>query len=267
MATLADITPEEMAALQQIARLRAAGFDDATIFGGGNMTIGGGFGYLPYITDLAGITSQYNLGRGGLAAEQLARQDRLVANPFNVVAANQFYADQGGSPFLTDPTLASVPKSPASRYQEYIDSLLFPGGQVPGGGITPSAQQNVEAAYARDPVAAEQFFASASGGTARPQEQVAASMANTAQTQSAQQLGAQLPGMSSPQFGTALRAGQTPGFSSFTQADFGKLSPDQRAQYFANVQATGRVSDAASAYEDFARKYRAWGSYTGGTAR
>jgi hypothetical protein len=239
------MTPQEEAALRQIAMLRASGVPDEEIFGGIAMlrdagltdeeifTIGGGYGYLPYVLDAAGITSSYNLGRGGLAADMLDREYRLTNNPYNVVAANQFYADQGGSPYLTDTTLANVPRGPGSRYSGFIDSLLFPDGAPPND-------------VSMQPVGA--------GPTG-------------AQARSAQSVGRTLPGMTGTQFGNTLAGGNIPGFSSINSGDMARLTPDQRAQYFGMVQSTGRVSDAAAAYADFARKYQHGGAYAGGTYR
>lgn len=231
--------PEEEAALRLIAMLRAEGFSDAEIFG----SVAGGYGYLPYILDAAGIQSSYNLGRAGIAGQMIDREYDLVRNPYNVVAANQFYADQGGSPYLTDPTLANVPRGPASRYGGFIDSLLFPQGEAGAG-----------AAGAPSTIAGSPGGIPGTGPTG-------------AQSAAAVGLGGQLPGMSSPQFGGSLRAGALPGFSSFTSGDFARLTPDQRAQYFGQVQSTGRVSDAAAAYDDFARKYSHGGASAGGTYR
>jgi len=80
-------------------------------------------------------------------------------------------------------------------------------------------------------------------------------------------LGAQLPGMQSTQFSGALQGGQIPGFSSLNEAEMGRLTPDQRAQYFGMVASTGRVSDPSAAYADFQRRYATRGAQSAGTAR
>src|SRR3989304_5626958 len=142
VASLLDATPEEMAQLRAIAQLRAAGYSDADIFGGQANLQAGGYGLLPYALGAAGIASSYNLGRGQLAQGQQQFGYNLMRAPYNVVAANQYYADQGGSPGLTDPTLGNVPQSPMSRYGGFIDSLLFSSRQTRAeGGGPPGGQQ------------------------------------------------------------------------------------------------------------------------------
>ena len=268
MASLLDATPEEMAQLRAIAQLRAAGYSDADIFGGQANLQAGGYGLLPYALDAAGIASSYNLGRGALAQGQQQFGYNLMRDPYNVVAANQYYADQGGSPGLTDPTLGNVPQSPMSRYGGFIDSLLFPPGESGTQGaapqtVNPQGQAMIDAWRAYHP------------GQPDPVPGYPQTATNTqawspvpAQQASARQLGGQqLPGMTSPQFSTSLKAGQIPGFSSLNEGESGRLTPDQRAQWMGLIGSTGRVSDPYAAYEDFQRKYATRGGQSAGTAR
>ena len=263
------ITPEERAALQRIAMLRAAGFSDEEIFGGlgaAPFNIGGGYGYLPTITDLAGITSSYNLGRGNLALGAMDQFYRNVNNPYNVVGATQYMRDTGASPFLTDPVLGNVPQSPMGRYQDYLDSLLFPGGEA---GVTGTAPQTVPAGQPADfnmlPVGA------GTGAAAAPSVAPAPAAAPWspvgAQSASARNLAPTLPGMRGAQYSQTLGRGEIPGFSSIAPADFGRMSSDQQAQYLGMVQSTGRVSDAQRAYADFLRRYDPGGSSFAGVYR
>src|SRR3990167_5248439 len=132
--SLLDATPEEIQALRQIAAMRAAGIPDADIFSRLANTQAGGYGLLGPALDAAGIASSYNLGRSQLAAGQQQFGYEMMGSPYNVVAANQYYADQGGTPGLTDPVLSNVPRSPMSRYGGFIDSILFPNGEMGAGG-------------------------------------------------------------------------------------------------------------------------------------
>jgi hypothetical protein len=262
------MTPQEAQQLRQIAQLRAAGYSDADIFGGMANVQAGGYGLLPYALDAAGIASSYNLGRGSLAQGQQQFGYNLMRDPYNVVAANQYYADQGGSPGLTDPTLGNVPRSPMSRYGDYIDSILFPPGES---GVTGAAPQTVNpnvnptgqswidawrAYHPGQPDPVPGYGPTAQQWTSQP-----------AQAASARQLGAQLPGMDSPQFSNTLKAGEVPGFSSLNEEDEGSLTPDQRAQWMGQIASTGRVSDPNAAYADFRRRYATRGLQSAGTSR
>ena len=266
MASLLDATPEEMAQLRAIAQLRAAGYSDADIFGGQANLQAGGYGLLPYALDAAGIASSYNLGRGQLAQGQQQFGYNLMRDPYNVVAANQFYVDQAGSPGLTDPILKNVPQSPMSRYGGFIDSLLFPPGEAGVQGaapqtVNPQGQAMIDAWRAYHPGQPDPVPGYPQTAQTWDQAQVAR------QSASAQQLGAQLPGMTSPQFSTSLKAGSIPGFSSLTEGEAGRLTPDQRAQWMGLIGSTGRVSDPYAAYEDYTRKYATRGGQSAGTAR
>ena len=262
MASLLDATPEEMQQLRAIAQLRAAGYSDADIFSGQANTQAGGYGLLPYALDAAGIASSYNLGRGSLAEGQQRLYYDQARNPYNVVAATQYLKDTGAAPYLTDPTLGQVQASPAARYGGYIDSLLFPPGEagVAGGApqqvANPQGQAMIDAWRAYHP------------GQPDPVPGYATNAMNTgAQQAAARNLAPTLPGMNSPQFGQSLAQGQVPGFSSLNEGEMGRMSPDQRAQYFGLVGSTGRVSDPMAAYEDFQRRYATKGASAGGTYR
>ncbi len=268
--SLLDATPEEMAALRQIAVMRASGASEQEILA--NLTQAGGYGFLPYALDAAGIQSSYNLGRGNLAAGQQQFGYQLMGNPYNVVTANQYYADQGGTPGLTDPTLGNIPQSPMSRYSQFIDSLLFPPGEsgVAGGApqtvANPTGQSWIDAWRAYHPGQPDPVPGyGPSAATAQPN--TAGWSPVPAQQTSARQLGAQLPGMSSPQFGNSLRGGEIPGFSSLNEADVGRMTPDQRAQWMGMIASTGRVSDPAAAFADFQRRYATKGAGAAGTYR
>jgi len=261
---MVNATPQEKAALQQIAMMRAAGIPDEQIFS--QMTIGGGYEYLPFVSAMAGINSSYNLGRGSLAEGQQRLYYDQVRDPYNVVAATQFMRDTGASPMLTDPILGQVQASPAARYGQFIDEVLFPGTTQAGGTATPGAaggappnatgQAWVDAWRAYHPGEPDPVPGYAMNGTATGATEAAA-----------QNLAPTLPGMSNPTFRNALSAGDVPGFSSANVADVGKMSSDQRDQWFGMVGSKGRTSDPRRAYADFLRTYDAGGSSAGGTAR
>lgn len=266
--SLLDATPQELQALRQIAQLRAAGYSDEDIFGGQANMQAGGYGLLGPAIDAMGIASSYNLGRGQLAAGQQAFGYQQMRDPYNVVAANQYYADQQGTPGLTDPVLGNVPQSPMSKYQSYIDSILFPAGEMGAAGAAP---QQVGAPAA--PNAQGQGWIDAwrayHPGQADPVSGYPAAWSPVpAQQTAARQLGAQLPGMQSPQFSQTLQRGEIPGLSSLNEAEVGRLTPDQRSQWMGLISSTGRVSDPAAAFADAQRKYSTRGAGGGaGTYR
>lgn len=276
-----QMTPQERAAVQQIQQMRQQlmmqGLTqeqaDEAIFSGQALQLAGGYNLANQALDAAGIAAQYNLGRGNLALNAYEMGLNQVANPFNVVAANQFYADQQGSPQLTDPTLSNVPGAGVgSPYLSFVDSILYPKGtSTPSGApaITLGQKSQVEAAYAADPVAAEQFFAAQSGTQPRPAAQVQQSrMApSAAQSTAATQIAGRLPGMSNPQFRDTLASGQVPGMSSINARDFSLMDPDSRDQYLGLVQSTGRTSNAARAYQDMLRLYGTPGTGYAGVQR
>lgn len=270
MPSMLDASAEELQLLRQIASMRAAypGITDEQI--AGQIMQAGGSGFLPYALEAAGINSSYNLGRGSLAQGQQQFGYDLMRQPYNVVAANQYYADQGGTPGLTDPTLGNVPRSPMSRYGDFIDSILFPAGEIGVSGAVPQTVANPQGqamidawrAYhpgQPDPVPG---YAPAAGAPA-----TSAWSPVPAQQASARQLGAQLPGMRGAQFSNTLKRGETPGFSSLTEGDEGRMTPDQRAQWFGLIGSTGRVSDVGAAHEDYRRKYATRGAQAAGTYR
>lgn len=281
MASVLDATPEEMQALRKIAQLRAAGYADEDIFSGQAGLLAGGADSRDAAISLAGITSSYNLGRGNLAEGQQRFGYEQMRDPYNVVAANQYYADQGGSPGLGDPVLGNVPQSPMSRYQGFVDSLLFPQG---AGAVQPTAAAQPGAGQGapsgpwgfESPEQATEYFrrVGQQPAAAAPMQQMQQQPAQAqqwspiaAQQVSAQQLGAQLPGMQSQNFSGALQRGQVPGFGSLNEAEMGRLTPDQRAQYFGLVGSTGRVSDPQAAYQDYTRRHATRGAQAGGTSR
>lgn len=271
MPSMLDAAPEELQALRRaFARLRAAGMSDEDIFGRSANMQAGGYGLLPYALDAAGITSSYNLGRGNLAAGQQEFGYRQMGNPYNVVAANQYYADQGGTPGLTDPTLGNVPQSPMSRYGGFIDSILFPAGES---GVAGAAPQAIAPPNVGNPQGQAMIDAWRAYHPGQPDPVPGYAPAQAAwspvaaQQTSARQLGAQLPGMTGGQFGGALKAGQIPGFSSINESDAGQMTPDQRAQWFGFIGSTGRVSDVGAAYEDYTRKYATRGAQAAGSYR
>ena len=264
MPSLLDATPEEMAQLRAIAQLRAAGYSDADIFGGQANLQAGGYGLLPYALDAAGIASNYNVARGGLAEGQQRLYYDQVRNPYNVVSATQYMRDTGASSFLTDPVLGQVQASPAARYGDFINGLLFTPGESGATGAQPQA--------AGAPNATGQSWIDAwrayHPGQPDPVPGYATNAMNTgAQQAAARNLSGTLPGMTSPQFGQTLSAGGVPGMSSLNEAEVGRLSPDQRAQWMGLVQSTGLTSDANAAYEAFADRYRTRGAQSAGTAR
>lgn len=290
-----NASPEEIAALQHIARQRAAGVPDEQIFGGG-LDQAGGWGFIDPVLQAAQITSSYNLGRGSIALQASADEYQRQGNPYNVVSSLQNMRDTNNSAVMSDPMLSNVQQGPASIYQDYLQSLFKAPGttQQPGsaGAIAGTQQQSIYDSYMRDPLAAESFY---SGGNPRPIEQVMQSLpeqyrnpafagvttsaaqpasAPAAGTQTAQQGAARLigaglhsTGMQSSQFKDTLAQGNVPGFSSFNERDYGNFSPDQRANYLGLVQSTGRTSDAGAAYNDFLSKYRHRGPGAGRTYR
>lgn len=275
MTTLLDFnsfTPAERAALAQIARQREMGLTDEQIFSGAygpdTQMLGGGYGYLDPAISLAGITSSYNLGRGNLAADARNYEYQLLNNPYNVVAANQYLADQGIIDPLMGGALGSVPKGPASKYVSFIDQMLGMGGENPS--LPSQAAQSAQNPAAS--MTANQLGAASrsQGGSAQaapkrdylPLPLGAAQTGGAAQQRAARMLGATMnAGMDAPEFGQRLGRGEVPGLNTLTEKDFtDRMTGDQRAQFLGLIQSTGRTSDAAAAAQDYFRKYRHGGT-------
>lgn len=126
-------------------RLKAQGFTDEEILGGSagggtdsTMRLGGGSAFLGPAVSLAGITSNYNLGRGNLAATLQEQEYNRQANPFNVVTALQQYADNGQSDMLNNPILKNIAPGPASRYGNYLGSMYDPASYPNAAGGAPA---------------------------------------------------------------------------------------------------------------------------------
>lgn len=265
-------TPEEQAALSRIAQMRAAGFSDQDIFQGGlgqTMNVGGGYGYLPYIADMAGIQSGYNLGRGNLALGAADLGYQMQQNPYNVVSSLQFQRDTGAPGLMTDPTLANVPQSPMSSYLGFIDGLLKdqPAGGAPTGDL--GAVQRVRDEVG-DTEAMKGFERLAAlppiGGTATTTTPTPTTAYDPLATQRAAATlvgSSNLPGASIGE--TQLQSGAVPGFSSFTDREAGNLSGDQFDSWMGLVGNTGRTSDPYRAYQNYQRLYGHRG--TGGAGR
>lgn len=285
-------TPEEQAALSRIAQMRAAGFQDAEIFGGGlaqSMNVGGGFGYLPHVADMAGIQSSYNLGRGNLALGAAQMGYEMQGDPYNVVSALQYGRDSGQSNVLTDPTLSSVPQSPMSKYLGFVDGLLEDSGGAGGGSATapsaagtrPSGQKmlpditmNIDDPVQRvrnevgDTAAMQGFQNFANFDAQRAAAPAPVPVAPTIQSSVAgaafdpmatQRAAAGLLGNSGIA-GNAigerqLQAGNVPGFSSFSEREAGLMTPDQNASWMGLIGSTGRTSNPQAAYANYQRQY------------
>ena len=272
-----NATPEERAALSRIAMLRAQGIPDDQIFAGladPSFTQGGGAGYLPFIGEMAGINSSYNLGRGNLALSAADQAYRQTNNPYNVVGATQFMRDTGASSVLSDPSLANVAPGPAAGYQSYLDSLFnpatFPQASAAAGGVAPPSAPPAppasplsglqDLAGITDPatIAALHLIDSQrrqQAATAAPTTATETGGVQTAQQGAAQLVGSGIQSSVSPQFKSTLAAGNVPGFSSINERDMGLLSPDQRANYMGLVGSTGRVSDPTAAYNNYLNIY------------
>lgn len=277
-------TPEEAAALRQIAMLRAqlmaSGMSqdeaDAQIFSGGAFNVAGGYGLAALANDAASTAAQFNLGRGNIA---LAAQDqylRQVSSPYNVVAATQYMRDTGAPGLATDPILGNVEASPAASYQKFIDELLFPPGGTGAGSAAGSAPAPAQApaqqprapldfgqpmagvtpqqlAAGRDP----RYIGAGTAPTFGRQQPTAAPAGGglTAQQGAAMNLAGTLPGISAPGFRDVLARGGVPGLNSINARDASLLSPDQEAQWMGLIGSTGRVSDPAATYQRARRLY------------
>ena len=277
-------TPEEQAALNRIAQLRAAGFGDEEIFGGGlaqTQQIGSGYGYLPFVADMAGTQASYNLGRGGLALDAAQMGYAQQQNPFNIISALQFQRDTGASGVLSDPTLASVPPSPMSKYLNFVDGLLADsgGGSTATSGTSSTAPSGDLAAVQRvrdevgDTQAMEGFQRLAAlpppPGTPQVTAQTAPQTAfDPLATQRAAStlLGSSgLPGASIGE--QQLLGGSVPGNSSFTERERGLMSPDQQGALYGLQASTGRTSDPMAAYRAYQQAYGHRGLTAGRTIR
>jgi hypothetical protein len=144
----AGLTPQQVAGLQGIANLRAAGFTDPEIFampsaavqgyatGTAPLRIGAGAAYLPTAADLARTSADYRLGRGTLAqraaefAHQRAMDEAQLAR-FNFVQYLDYLARTGGTIPLgakviqrLQPVQVTRAPNPAEQYVE--DFLTYP---------------------------------------------------------------------------------------------------------------------------------------------
>ena len=264
-------TPEEQAALRKIAQLRAGGFSDDEIWPMlQSLSIPTGYEYLPYQLDAAGIQSGYNLGLGNLALGAAEFGYQQQREPYNIISALQFQRDTGSSGVLTDPTLASVPPSPMSKYLGFVDGLLEGGGA--GGGSTtsqpsPADLGAVQQQYATNPNATQGFqnYADFDAGQTATAPTTVAPFSPLATQQAASTLlgSSGLPG--APIGEQQLLAGNVPGNSSFTERQRGLMSPDQQSALFGLQASTGRTSNPMAAYAAYQRLYGHRG--TGGAGR
>lgn len=263
-----NVTPQERVALRQIAMARAEGIPDDEIFA--SLDQAGGSEFLPYIGEMAGIHTSYNLGRGNLALQAQDQAYQQTNNPYNVVGATQFMRDTGASGVLSDPSLANVTPGPAAGYQAYLDALFnpatFPEASAATGGIAPStAPAPVPAAGGLGDLAGITDPATIAAlhlidARRRQDAAVAAPMVATGGAQTAQQGAARLVGAgigsgTSGQFRGTLAAGNVPGNSALSERDRGLLSPDQQAGLFGLQASTGRVSDPQAAYRQYLNTY------------
>lgn len=275
-------TPEEEAALRKIDMLRRQfpGLPDDQVFqlaSAGTTQIGGGAGFLPYVTDLAGIQSNYNLGRGGLASDLLRLQYEQANNPYNVVGA-QMQAGDLNNPYGGDGTIPQLEAQPESPYARWVRENLFGGlpaaGQAPAP-VTPAlddaTRRTIEDAYRRDAVGADDFFRRASPPAAAPVTQAAPASvgdpAGVAGRNASRLLASTLQPGTPRQFVDPLARGEVPGFGTVNDEEFGRLTLDQQRNYIGRAQATGRYSNAGEAFADYQRRYSHGGAGFGGTYR
>ena len=263
-----NATPQERAALQQIAALRSAGVPDDQIFSGlaaDGFTQGGGSGYLPYALDAAQLASSDRLGRGNLALAASEAEYARAANPFNVVSALQYMRDSGDSALLGDPMLNSVQPGPASAYQQYLQGLMggsTPSAAAPSGGAASGTTAPAPAAPTAQPTTStgQQWidaWRAYHPGEQDPVPGYATNAVNTgAQQASSRLLGSTLGGVGvGSTFKGALDSGGVPGFNSINERNMGLMSGDQQQSYMGIVGSTGRVSDPRAAYAQYSRLY------------
>ena len=269
-------TAEEAAVLRKIAMFRAAGYSDDEIYSGGlaqTFDIPTGYEYLPFIGNMAGVRSSFDLGRGSLALGAADLGYQMQANPYNVVSALQYGRDTGASNVLTDPTLSNVPQSPMAGYLGFIDNLL--SEDRAGGAVGAASSADLAAVQrVRDEVGDEQALAGFGRLAALPAAPAApAPTATTAAYNplATQQAAARRGGSSglagAAQGEEALRMGAIPGNAAFSERQFGLFTPDQRANVFGLQASTGRVSDPVAAYQNYARLYGHRGATAGRTYR
>lgn len=253
-----NATPQEQAALQQIAQARAAnpGIPDAQLYQMMGYTQGGGYGYLDAANQAAQTAASYNINRGNLALDAYKQYQDTFSSPYNVVAAEQYMRDNPNASALGGGMqLGNVQSSPASAYLGYVNGLLSPTGQTGGaggaGGAGMSAQPNptgqswIDAWRAYHP------------GQADPVGGYATSGVNTgAQQAAAQRYGASLGGVGigAPAM-NVLKSGGVLGNSAINERTFGLMSPEQQAAYFGLQGSTGRMKNPADTYKAYTDVY------------
>lgn len=290
MATFLDLLGQTA----EYQRLKAAGLSDQEIMaaigspdaGATGMTLGN-TALMGLSNQAAGIQSNYNLGRGNLAQGLIQNEYQRQANPFNIVTALQEYADTGRSNLLADPRLHNIAPGPASPYQAWLKSLYAdqPGAQ--GGSLlgtpapAPAAADPWAAFRGRSPEELGNFRAAYGGGgapapagPAGPSSLEDRFLGTAPASQTAQQAAAGLLGRSmnvglsggGGEFKSTLQGGGVPGIGTFTENDWGRMTPDQQQAYLGTVASPGRVSDPAAALAAYQARH-SMGALGPGTPR